>query len=94
MKRLVPPTRIERATNCLGIPSIQPESPSKSGIPLQNLVQIFDPFFTTKDPGKGTGLGLSIVYQLVSNYGGTIDVDSEPGRGTTFIIHLPPGRPI
>jgi PAS domain S-box-containing protein len=59
------------------------------GIPAQNLTKIFDPFFTTKDPGKGTGLGLSIVYQLVSKYGGRIGVDSAPGVGTTFIIHLP-----
>jgi signal transduction histidine kinase len=59
------------------------------GIPSQNVAKIFDPFFTTKDPGKGTGLGLSIVYQIVSNYGGTVDVDSAPGSGTTFIIQLP-----
>lgn len=59
------------------------------GIPPQLVTRIFDPFFTTKDSGKGTGLGLSIVYQIVSNYGGRINVESELGRGTTFIIHLP-----
>jgi len=59
------------------------------GIPSHLVARIFDPFFTTKDPGKGTGLGLSIVYQIVKNYRGTIHVESEPGHGTTFIIHLP-----
>ena len=49
--------------------------------------RIFEPFFTTKE--SGTGLGLSIVSGIISSYGGTIDVDSEFGRGTTFTIRLP-----
>jgi two-component system NtrC family sensor kinase len=57
------------------------------GIPAERLQRIFDPFFTTKE--KGTGLGLSVVYGVVQKHEGTIAVDSEVGRGTTFTIRLP-----
>ncbi|HEY5998278.1 MAG TPA: PocR ligand-binding domain-containing protein [bacterium] len=58
-----------------------------SGIPPENLERIFDPYFTTKT--KGSGLGLATSYSIVRGHGGVIDVDSEPGRGSTFSVYLP-----
>jgi two-component system cell cycle sensor histidine kinase/response regulator CckA len=60
-----------------------------SGIPPATLEKIFEPFFTTKDAEKGTGLGLPVVREIVTSYGGTIDVESEVGKGTTFRFDLP-----
>ena len=65
-----------------------------SGIKPEYIKKIFDPFFTTKDVGKGTGLGLNITYNIVRKHGGTIDVESEPGKGSTFIVHLPAEPPV
>ncbi len=62
-------------------------SDTGKGIPAQIVHKIFDPFFTTKP--KGIGLGLSITYQIIKKHGGTIKVDSEWERGTSFIINLP-----
>jgi two-component system NtrC family sensor kinase len=61
------------------------------GIPRSEVKKIFEPFYTTKAPGRGTGLGLSIVYSIVTEHGGRIEVDSTPGKGTTFRILLPAG---
>jgi len=62
---------------------------SGAGIATDDLPRIFDPFFTTKAPGRGTGLGLSSVHGIVSAAAGRVEVESEPGRGTTFRVHLP-----
>lgn len=59
------------------------------GINKQNLAKITDPFFTTKDPGKGTGLGLSITYSIITEHNGTLEFESEIGKGTTAKIKLP-----
>ncbi|NAZ29623.1 MAG: GHKL domain-containing protein [Caldimicrobium sp.] len=64
-------------------------SDTGKGIPANILPKIFEPFFTTKESGKGYGLGLFIVYHLIKSNGGTIEVESEVGKGTTFIIKLP-----
>jgi signal transduction histidine kinase len=60
-----------------------------SGIPPDLLAHIFDPWVTTKEHGKGSGLGLSIARQVIASHGGTIRVDSGPGRGARFTIDLP-----
>jgi two-component system cell cycle sensor histidine kinase/response regulator CckA len=62
---------------------------SGTGMTEETLKNLFKPFFTTKEVGKGTGLGLSIAQRIVSSWGGSIQVDSEWGRGTTFRLILP-----
>ena len=67
-------------------------SDSGVGIPPDNLARIFDPGFTTKGVGVGTGLGLSICFKIAQDHGGSIDVKSEIGRGSTFTVQLPIGE--
>jgi PAS domain S-box-containing protein len=59
------------------------------GIPQEAIAKIFDPFFTTKEFGKGTGLGLTVVKGILEEHQGSIAVESEPEKGTTFTISLP-----
>jgi signal transduction histidine kinase len=59
------------------------------GISPEDLRRIFDPFFTTKGPGQGTGLGLVICQRIVKAHKGSIEVRSEKGQGTTFLVTLP-----
>lgn len=58
------------------------------GIPAENIQKIYDPFFTTKDVGSGTGLGLNLVYNIVKGHNGSLEVESDVGRGSTFTICL------
>lgn len=62
---------------------------SGKGIPKNKLNRIFEPYFTTKSPGQGTGLGLSVCMRVVKQHGGTIHVESQPEKGTKFIVILP-----
>ena len=59
------------------------------GISEKDMENIFEPFFTTKEEGKGVGLGLSVVYGIIARHNGTLAVESEPGKGSTFTIRLP-----
>jgi signal transduction histidine kinase len=63
---------------------------SGPGIPEDHLPRIFEPFFSTKE--QGTGLGLALTQQIVVEHGGRLEVDSRPGRGTTFVVRLPAAR--
>jgi PAS domain S-box-containing protein len=65
---------------------------SGHGIEPEIKDRIFEPFFTTRPPGEGTGLGLSMSYHIIKQMDGTLEFDSDPGRGTTFTVTLPAGN--
>ena len=76
-----------------GIPCLAVSvSDSGAGIPAEHLAHLFRPFFTTKPDGKGTGLGLSVSAGIIKHHEGTIEVASEPGKGTIFRVSLPLAR--
>ena len=83
--RLVVTTRVDRTEGMVEVEF----SDTGHGIAQADLDRIFDPFFTTKAVGHGTGLGLAISFGIVKEHHGTISVESEPGKGTTFSVRLP-----
>jgi len=78
---------IQTVSSAIGIKIIIKDN--GPGMPPEVKDHIFEPFFTTKEVGQGTGLGLSISYGIIEKHNGNIDVISEPGKGTEFIISLP-----
>jgi PAS domain S-box-containing protein len=82
-------TSVTVSTGCNGKGVYISVADTGTGIEAAVRERIFDPFFTTKPPGHGTGLGLSISYGIVKAQGGEIVVDSTPGRGSCFTVHLP-----
>jgi signal transduction histidine kinase len=83
--RLTLATRFDPAEGCVEVEFRD----TGHGISEEDMERIFDPFFTTKDVGHGTGLGLSISYGIVKEHKGAISVESEVGRGATFVVRLP-----
>jgi signal transduction histidine kinase len=63
------------------------------GIAREDLTKIFEPFFTTKKEKKGVGLGLSVAYGIIEEHGGSIHVESQKGKGSTFRVDIPLNRP-
>ena len=80
---------VKTSVNPLGQSILVEFSDTGKGINPEDIPRIFDPFFTTKEVGKGTGLGLSLSYGVIEAHRGKIDLKSEVGQGTSFIIQLP-----
>ena len=89
MDQTGPAHRPRRARGARGDEVVVEVEDTGVGIPREDQSKIFEPFFTTKPPGRGTGLGLSICYGIVEDHRGRIEVDSVPGRGSTFRVYLP-----
>ena len=81
--------RLGIQTRCVGDRVEIRVSDSGQGIGAEIMANIFEPFFTTKATGMGTGLGLAVVHGVVTRWGGSIQVKSPPGQGTSFDIHFP-----
>ena len=81
--------RVALRTETIGDEVIVTISDDGPGLAEGVAERIFEPFFTTKPVGQGTGLGLSIAYAVVAEGGGTIQVESVPGQGASFAVHLP-----
>jgi PAS domain S-box-containing protein len=77
------------ATGCSGAEVYVRISDDGKGIAAKHINRIYEPFFTTRAIGKGTGLGLSLSYAIVKKHNGRIEVESQPGKGTTFTVVLP-----
>jgi PAS domain S-box-containing protein len=88
-RRLTFTSRFDAARNCVVL-AVADTGP---GIPPEIQARIFEPFFTTKAPGEGTGLGLSLCRGVIQEHGGSIQVESQPGRGTVFRVTLPVTTP-
>ncbi len=86
IRRREPPPEVGGGAGPLACVTV---SDTGSGISTEAIGRIFDPFYTTKDVGEGTGLGLSVSYGIIREHGGWIEVESEPGMGTTFRFFLP-----
>jgi PAS domain S-box-containing protein len=80
---------VELAVQCVGSEVELTVTDSGTGMGPETISHAFEPFYTTKDPGKGTGLGLATVYGIVTQSGGQISIDSQPGEGSTFRVVLP-----
>ena len=94
--RVVIPVDVRPGMDAISLTEVEPGdfvmlrvTDTGTGIPERVKPQIFDPFFTSKPAGEGTGLGLAITKHIIDYHYGTIAVDSEPGKGATFIFTLP-----
>jgi two-component system NtrC family sensor kinase len=83
--KLILSTRHDPVSHCIEVEFTD----TGHGIAKENLEKIFDPFFTTKDTGHGVGLGLAISFGILKEHNGTLTVESDVGKGTTFIVRLP-----